>query len=111
MNESTVQATALALKTTGLRGAGYTYVNLDDCYIKSRDKATGKLLPDPTTFPSGMRALSDFVHNHSLKFGVYTDRGPKTCAGRPAAHGHEAIDAATYGIDWQVDYLKEDSCG
>ena len=136
MNETTIQATADALVLTGLAGVGYTYVNLDDCYIKSRSadgvekgavQGKGTLLPDPATFPSGMRALGDYIHavspcirpdalptcNHSatagLMFGVYTDRGPKTCAMRPAAEGHEAQDAMTYA-NWTADYVKEDSC-
>ena len=44
-----------------------------------------------------------------LKFGIYTDRGNLTCAGRPGAGGHEQLDAETFA-SWGVDYLKEDSC-
>ena len=103
------------------------YVNLDDCYVKSR-LPNGTLVPDARTFPSGMRSLGNYIHNVStctdrtvhnmsicntsasagMLFGVYTDRGPLTCAGRPAAQGWEAVDAATYA-NWTVDYLKEDS--
>ena len=127
MNESTVRATADALVTKDLARRGFKYVNLDDCYIKNR-LPNGTLVPDPRTFPSGMRSLGDYIHNVSIcpnktvhnmsicnysasadmMFGVYTDRGPMTCAGRPAAQGFEAIDAATYA-NWTVDYLKEDS--
>ena len=69
-----------------------------------------------------MRALADYLHNKTVDpvqgehlggnmlFGVYTDRGAKTCAGRPGAKGHETIDATTYAADWEIDYLKEDSC-
>jgi alpha-galactosidase len=109
MNETTIAARAKAMVTSGLADAGYKYVNLDDCYVSTR-APNGTLLPDPAKFPSGMRALSDAVHSLKLKFGVYTDRGTQTCAGRPAAQGHEAEDARTYAHDWQIDYLKEDSC-
>ena len=107
MNESTVRATADALVANGLADKGFKYVNLDDCYVKSR-LPNGTLVPDPLTFPSGMRSLGNYIHNVSMLFGVYTDRGPMTCAGRPAAQGFEAVDAATYA-NWTVDYLKEDS--
>ena len=127
MNESTVRNTADALVTKGLAAKGFRYVNLDDCYIKDR-LPNGTLVPDPRTFASGMRSLANYIHNVSvctdktahnmsicnysesagMRFGVYTDRGQKTCAGRPAAQGFEAIDAATYA-NWTVDYLKEDS--
>lgn len=61
-------------------------------------------------FPSGtLKPLADYVHSKGMKFGTYTDRGTKTCAGRPGALGHEVIDANTYA-EWGVDYLKEDSC-
>lgn len=39
-----------------------------------------------------------------MKFGLYSDGGVKTCAGRPGSQGYEAIDAATYA-KWGVDYL------
>ena len=84
------------------------YLNLDDCYIKSRD-SSGVLQPDPKTFSKGMKSLGDYAHSKGMKFGVYTDRGTLTCGGRPAAQGHEVQDAKTYA-SWGVDYLKEDSC-
>ena len=83
--------------------------NLDDCYVHSR-LPNGTLVPDPVAFPSGMRALADYVHSKQMLFGVYTARCAETCAGRPASLGHEAIDAHTFAIDWDADYLKEDSC-
>eukprot|EP00039_Didymoeca_costata_P012313 m.176599 g.176599 ORF g.176599 m.176599 type:complete len:225 (+) comp15446_c0_seq6:40-714(+) len=120
MNERVIRQTALAMVSNGLVDVGYNYINLDDCFISHRAPNTNILVPDPSTFPSGMRALADFIHNKSkgdgvwigrkgMKFGVYTDRGPKTCAGRPAAQGYEILDAETYA-NWTVDYLKEDSC-
>jgi alpha-galactosidase len=108
MNETTLERTADAMVAKGLVALGYEYLNLDDCYVTSRD-AQGALQPDPKTFSKGMKSLGDYAHSKNMKFGVYTDRGTKTCGGRPAAEGHEAKDAATYA-SWGVDYLKEDSC-
>ena len=88
----------------GLVKLGYEYLNIDDCWAVSRD-ANEVLVPDPKAFPNGMKAVADYVHSKGLKFGIYTDRGEKTCAGRPASLGHETLDAQTFA-DWGVDYLK-----
>jgi alpha-galactosidase len=85
------------------------YMNLDDCYVRSR-LPNGTLVPDPVSFPSGMRALADYVHSRDMLFGVYTARCAQTCDKRPGSMDHEAVDAHTFAIDWDVDYLKEDSC-
>ena len=93
-------ATAAALLESGLYELGYHYVNLDDGIVVGRYD-NGTLQPDPK-FPDGMRQLSDDLHSKGFKFGIYTDRGPKTCGGRPSAQGYEKIDADTYANDWQV---------
>eukprot|EP01059_Diplonema_ambulator_P015467 TRINITY_DN2660_c0_g1_i1.p1 TRINITY_DN2660_c0_g1~~TRINITY_DN2660_c0_g1_i1.p1 ORF type:complete len:406 (+),score=110.72 TRINITY_DN2660_c0_g1_i1:128-1219(+) len=108
MNETTLRMTADAMVAKGLVGVGFEYLNLDDCWAAGRD-AQGVVYPEASRFPSGMKALADYAHNKSLKFGVYTDRGNNTCAGRPGSLDHEEIDALTYA-SWGVDYLKEDSC-
>lgn len=109
VNEELVKETARALVLSGLSTAGYTYVNLDDCWQRSRDPATGDIVADPVTFPSGMKALADYVHSLGLKFGLYSDAGTATCAGRPGSLGFEEQDAALYA-SWGVDYLKYDNC-
>ncbi|UJR16594.1 hypothetical protein I4U23_003494 [Adineta vaga] len=108
INETTVRQTADAIVATGLAAAGYQYVNMDDCWQRSRD-AQGTIQPDPIAFPNGIAALADYVHSRQLKFGLYSDRGYKTCAGRPGSLGYETKDANTYA-SWGVDYLKLDSC-
>jgi len=108
VNEQLIRETADALVRTGLRDAGYRYVNLDDCWHGERD-ARGFIQPDPQRFPSGMKALADYVHARGLKFGVYSDAGWKTCGGRPGSRGHEYQDALSYA-EWGVDYLKYDWC-
>jgi len=94
--------------STGLRDAGYNYVNVDDCWAYDR-LPNGTITADPSTFPNGMAALADYAHKNGLKFGLYSDAGYKTCAGRPASLGYEQIDADTYA-SWNVDYLKYDNC-
>jgi alpha-galactosidase len=108
INEKVVRASADAIATNGMKDAGYEYVVIDDCWQTSRDVA-GNIVADPAKFPSGIKALAEYVHGKGLKFGIYTDAGTKTCAGRPGSMGHEYQDARQYA-DWGVDYLKEDWC-
>ena len=108
INEKVVRASADAIASNGMKDAGYQFVVIDDCWQTSRD-ATGNIIADPQKFPSGIKALADYVHSKGLKFGIYTDAGTKTCAGRPGSMGHEYQDAQQYA-NWGVDYLKEDWC-
>jgi alpha-galactosidase len=82
ISETLIRATADALVSSGLASMGYTYLNLDDCWAKGRFP-NGTVFPDPVAFPSGMAALGDYIRSKGLKFGIYTDLGTKTCAGRP----------------------------
>ena len=108
INEDIIKGIADAMVTSGLRDAGYTYVNIDDCWHGKRD-ADGFIQPDAQRFPSGMKALADYVHARGLKLGIYSDAGTETCAGRPGSLGHEYQDALQYAR-WGVDYLKYDWC-
>jgi alpha-galactosidase len=107
-NEADVKGAANALVKLGLAELGYNYVNVDEGWPGGRFK-NGTIYPNSTKFPSGMKALGDYIHSLGLKFGIYTDRGKKTCGGFPGSQGYEAIDAKTYA-SWGVDFLKEDSC-
>lgn len=109
MNEDNVKAVADTMVNSGLRDAGFVYLNLDDCWMASSRDAAGRLQGDPDTFPSGMKSLADYVHSQGLKFGIYSDRGSATCQGLPASLGSEELDAQTFA-DWEVDYLKHDNC-
>ena len=109
INASNLYKVADAMVKNGLPAYGYKYVSLDDCWAKSRDAATGVIQPDPVAFPDGMKKVVDYVHSKGLLFGIYTDRGEKTCVGRPGSAGYETLDAQTYAA-WGVDYVKEDSC-
>lgn len=108
VSEATIRAMADAMAANGMKAAGYEYIVIDDCWQVARDE-NGRILADPERFPSGMKALADYVHGKGLKFGLYSDAGYKTCQERPGSYGYEAIDAQTYQ-EWGVDYLKYDWC-
>jgi len=108
VDENLLRQTADAMVKSGMKDAGYQYVIIDDCWQVSRDK-DGNIIADPEHFPSGIKALADYIHSKGLKFGIYSDAGDKTCAGRPASRGHEFQDAHQYAA-WGVDYLKYDWC-
>lgn len=107
VNQTVIEQTADAFISLGLDKLGYRYVNVDDCWAKSRD-SNGVVQPDPTTFPD-FQGMVDYVHSKGLLFGLYSDAGNDTCAGRPGSLGYEEIDASTYA-GWKVDYLKYDNC-
>lgn len=108
VNEKVVRDTADSMVVTGMRDAGYQYVVIDDCWQGPRD-ANGFITADPQRYPSGIKALADYIHSRGLKFGIYSDAGRLTCGGRPGGQGHEYQDALTYAR-WGVDYLKYDWC-
>lgn len=101
-----VRAAADALVSSGMRDAGYVYVNIDDGWQGQRD-ARGVIHPN-ARFPD-MKALAAYVHARGLKLGIYSSPGPETCAGYAGSLGHEVQDARTYAA-WGVDYLKYDLC-
>ncbi|HEV2645958.1 MAG TPA: glycoside hydrolase family 27 protein [Acidobacteriaceae bacterium] len=106
VTDKDIRDTADLLVSTGMRDAGYVYVNIDDTWEGERD-AQGRITSNKK-FPD-MKALSDYVHSKGLKLGIYSSPGATTCARYPASLGHEEQDAQTYA-DWGVDYLKYDLC-
>jgi alpha-galactosidase len=108
VTEDLIKSVADAMATNGMKDAGYQYVVIDDCWQVGRDE-NGFIVADPQHFPSGIKALADYVHSKGLKFGLYSDAGAKTCAGRVGSQGHEYQDAMQYAR-WGVDYLKYDWC-
>jgi alpha-galactosidase len=109
VSASLIEQTAKAMVTSGMKAAGYQYVNVDDCWLASSRAAGGQLQANPATFPQGIKAVADYVHSLGLKFGIYEDAGTTTCAGYPGSYGHYAQDAQTFA-SWGVDYLKLDWC-
>ena len=112
INENVIKAAADKMVQLGLAELGYKYVNVDDCWAVRegtlRDEQ-GNVVVDKTRFPSGIKALADYVHSKGLLFGIYSDAGEFTCAGQPGSLGYEEIDAKQYAA-WGVDYLKYDNC-
>jgi alpha-galactosidase len=108
VSEDLMKSVADALASNGMKDAGYEYVVIDDCWQVERD-ADANIVPDPKRFPSGMKALGDYIHSKGLKFGIYSDAGSGTCEKRPGSQGHEFQDALMYA-KWGVDYLKFDWC-
>ncbi len=106
IDDATVRAQADAMVSSGLRDAGYRYINIDDTWEGERD-AQGVIRPNKK-FPD-MKALADHVHSRGLKLGIYSSPGAKTCAGFEGSLGHEVQDAKTYAA-WGIDYLKYDLC-
>jgi alpha-galactosidase len=106
VNEGDVRAAADAMVASGMRDAGYVYVNIDGTWQGGRD-AEGNLVPNRKF--SDMKALADYVHSLGLKIGIYSSPGPYDCAGYPTSYGHESQDARTFA-GWGIDYLKYDWC-
>jgi alpha-galactosidase len=107
VDDATIRAQAEAMVSSGMRDAGYTYVNIDDTWEAERDSSG--VIHSNSKFPD-MKALADFVHGKGLKIGIYSSPGPKTCAKYEGSYGHELQDAQTYAA-WGIDYLKYDLCG
>ncbi|XP_054784905.1 alpha-galactosidase-like [Prosopis cineraria] len=110
INEEMVRETADAVVSTGLADLGYQYINLDDCWAELHRDSEGNMVPKASKFPSGIKALADYVHSKGLKFGIYSDAGTQTCSKQmPGSLGHEEQDAKTFA-SWGVDFLKYDNC-
>ncbi|MDG5805791.1 lectin [Streptomyces ossamyceticus] len=116
ITEAQVRQAADAMVSSGMKDAGYQYVVVDDCWFDPQRDSAGNLRANPTKFPSGMKALGDYIHSKGLKFGIYQAPNEKTCAqgvgtypGSTGSKGHEAQDAASFA-SWGVDYLKYDWC-
>ncbi|MGE5206962.1 MAG: glycoside hydrolase family 27 protein [Chlamydiota bacterium] len=101
-----VRAAADSIASNGMKAAGYTYINIDDCWQGKRD-AQGNIHANERF--GDMKALADYVHSKGLKIGIYSSPGPKTCAGYEGSYRHEEQDAKQYAA-WGFDYLKYDWC-
>jgi alpha-galactosidase len=110
ISETLVKQTTDLMVSSGMRDRGYTYVNLDDCWMTRNRDAAGNLVADPAKFPSGLKALGDYIHARGMKFGIYESAGTETCQHYPGSLGHEQADANVFA-SWGVDYLKYDNCG
>jgi alpha-galactosidase len=107
VDDPSVRGMADAMVSSGMKDAGYIYINIDDTWEGGRD-AQGNITTN-RKFPD-MKALADYVHSKGLKLGIYSSPGPNTCAGYEGTFGHEEQDARTWAA-WGIDYLKYDWCG
>jgi len=106
-----IRSVADSMVKNGLLALGYEYVLLDDCWGGYRDNTTHQIMPDASRFPSGMKALADYIHSKGMKIGLYTDVGEKTCkGGRPGSWPYYDQDAQTFA-SWGIDFVKMDWCG
>ena len=108
INEQLIRETADAMVEGGFRDAGYEYIFIDDLWQGGRDRENN-IIPDPEKFPSGIKALADYIHSKGLKLGIYSDAAQLTCGGWTASLGFEEQDARTFA-SWGIDYLKYDYC-
>lgn len=109
INEDIIKSIGDAMANSGLKDAGYTYVNIDDCWQASERDANGRLQCDKLNFRSGIKSLSDYMNERGLKLGIYSSNGTLTCEDYPASLRHERIDAETFA-EWGVEYFKYDFC-
>ena len=119
ISEEIIKAQADAIVESGMKEAGYSYINVDDGYFGGRD-ANGRLQAHPERFPNGMKALADYIHRKGLKAGIYSDAGLNTCASYwdqdtigvgMGFYGHEWQDLNLMLREWGYDFIKIDWCG
>ncbi|MDT5193141.1 MAG: alpha-galactosidase [Mycobacterium sp.] len=111
LTERTVEQTIDAMVSSGMRDAGYRYVNLDAGWAAPTRDADGNLRADPDRFPHGIAALARYAHDRGMYLGIYHSPFNQGCGQDPriGAAGHERADAHVFA-DWGVDYLKYDWC-
>ena len=107
VSDKMVREMADAIASSGMRDAGYIYVNIDDTWESAHRDSQGRIGTN-NKFPN-MKSLADYVHSKGLKLGIYSSPGPKTCEGYLGSYGHEEQDARTFA-EWGIDYLKYDWC-
>ncbi len=119
INEDIIKAQADAMVSSGLKDAGYNFINTDDGFYGGRDEE-GNLLVHPVRFPNGMKSLAQYIHSKGLNAGIYSDAGINTCASfwdndtigsGMGLYGHELQDLTLYLQDWDYDFIKVDWCG
>ena len=119
INEDIIKSQADAMVKTGLKDAGYTFINTDDGFFGGRDKQ-GNLLVHKERFPNGMKSLAKYIHSKGLKAGIYSDAGSNTCASYwykdtigvgMGLYGHDKKDLQLFLKEWNYDFIKVDWCG
>lgn len=109
IDENVFLSIAKAMSESGLKDAGYIYINIDDCWQSSMRDENGRMQGDLTTFPHGIKWLVDKVNKLGLKLGIYSSNGTLTCEDLPASLYYERVDAETFA-EWGIEYFKYDYC-
>jgi alpha-galactosidase len=110
-DEATIESEVDAIVGRGLKAAGYQYVWLDGGWWSGTRDAQGNITVDPGQWPSGMRAVADYIHARGLKAGIYTDAGRDGCGGaNQGSYGHYQQDVDQFA-GWGFDAVKVDFCG
>jgi len=119
IDETIIRGQADSMSSNGMKEAGYHFVNIDDGFFGGRDEK-GNLLYNDGKFPSGMKALADYIHGKGLKAGIYSEVGRDTCGSQydndklgagSGLFGHEEADLKLMLKDWGYDFIKIDWCG
>ncbi|WP_249350841.1 lectin [Microbispora sp. H10836] len=120
INYNVIKAQVDAMVSSGMKDAGYEYVNIDEGWWQGTRDASGNITVDQSEWPGGMKAIADYIHSKGLKAGIYTDAGRNGCGyyyptGRPAApnsgsEGHYDQDFLQFSR-WGFDFVKVDWCG
>lgn len=119
INDTLIRRQADAMVATGLKDAGYAYINIDDGFFGWRDE-TGRIHTHPQRFPEGMEGVAGYIHSLGLKAGIYSDAGNNTCGSiwdndvhgvGMGMYGFEHQDADLYFNEWGFDFIKIDYCG
>lgn len=119
IDEKIIKAQADFMISTGLKAAGYNFVNIDDGFFGGRNEK-GELLVHSGRFPNGMKTVADYIHSKGLKAGIYAEAGINTCASiwdkdtvgvGSGLYGHDERDLNLMLNTWGYDFIKIDWCG
>ena len=119
IDENIIKAQAEAMVKSGMKAAGYQFINIDDGYFGGRDEK-GNIIAHPKKFPSGMKELATFIHKQGLKAGIYSDAGINTCGSYydkdtiglgSGLFNNEQKDLNQMLNTWGYDFIKIDWCG
>ena len=119
INENIIKTQTDALVSSGMKKAGYNFINIDDGYFGGRD-GNGNIKTHPTRFTTGVKKVIEYIHSKGLKAGIYSDAGINTCASYwdndtigvgMGLFGHETQDLQMFINDWGINFIKVDWCG
>lgn len=128
VNSQVIVDQAKAMVSSGMKKAGYQYVNIDEGWWLGQRDAQGNIVVDPKAWPAIAKGERDghmsnivrYIHSLGLKAGIYTDAGRDGCGtffpdlgpGYPGegSEGHYEQDFLQFA-KWGFDYVKVDWCG